>query len=161
MKGQATIEYLMTYGWAILALILIVAALLTSGILSPAFLISEECSFGNNMPCNFAIFNEDDSTQLLMTVFNGFPYKIKIIEVNIETQDGIQSFSGFPKDVEIESGADVTLNATLGGPEVSEGNVKRFKGNITYVSCAPEIGPDCSDNEHIVSGRIVGRIIPE
>jgi hypothetical protein len=161
MKGQAAIEYLMTYGWAILALLIVTAVLLTSGILSPSYLISEECAFGNNLPCNFAIYNEAGSTHLVMDVFNGYPYTIRIKDVYIETTDGVQVFSGFDSNVEILSGANHVYEAELSGPDVPEGSVKRFVGNLTYVSCAHEIGPDCSDAEHVISGRVVGRIIPQ
>jgi hypothetical protein len=161
MKGQAAIEYLMTYGWAILALLIVSAVLLTSGILSPTYLISEECSFGNNLPCNFALYNDGGSTQLSMEVFNGYPYKIMIREINIETTDGTQAFSAFDSDIEILSGASYAYESTLSGNEIAEGNIKRFRGNITYVSCAHEIGPNCSTSEHLISGRLVGRIIPQ
>ncbi len=161
MKGQAAIEYLMTYGWAILALLIVSAVLLTSGILSPSYLVSEECSFGNNLPCNFAIYNPGSSTRLEMNIFNGYPYKIMIKEIHIQTTDGIQSFSGFDTNVEILSGANHVYSADLSGPEVPDGSAKRFVGNLTYVSCAPEIGPTCSTSEHVISGRVVGRIIPQ
>lgn len=161
MKGQAAIEYLMTYGWAILALLIVSAVLLTSGILSPSYLVAEECSFGNNFPCTFAIYNDGGSTKLEMDIFNGYPYKVMIKEISIQTTDGVQSFSGFDTDIEILSGDSHVYLATLSGPEVPEGNAKRFVGNITYVSCAHEIGPTCSTSEHVISGRVVGRIIPQ
>ncbi len=163
MKGQAAVEYLMTYGWALLALVIVVGVLLTSGLLSPSYLVAEECSFGNNFPCNFAIYNDGGSTKLGMDIFNGYPYKVKIIEINIQTTDGLQSFSGFATNVELDSGEHTSppFEATLSGPEVKEGDVKKFTGNITYVSCASELGPTCSTSEHIISGRVVGKIIPQ
>lgn len=162
MRGQAAVEYLMTYGWAILALIAVLFILLTSGILSPSYLVAEECSFGTNLQCDAALFNEDDSTQLRFRLFNGFPYKIKITDVNLRTADGTQYFTGFPSDIgELDSGENITLSATLSGVAVAEGSVKRFSGNLSYVSCAHELGPECSDNEHVVAGRIAARIIPQ
>lgn len=160
-KGQATVEFLVTYGWAILALLLVIGALLTSGLLSPSYLISEECGFGNNMPCNFALFNEAGSTRIVLEVFNGFSYKVKIKELNIRTLDGNQEFTGFDSDIEVPSGGKAPFEGTLEGHQVPEGVIKRFTGNITYVSCAPELGPDCSTNEHTLSGAVTGRLIPE
>lgn len=161
MKGQAAIEYLMTYGWALLALVIVVAVLLSSGLFSPDYLISEECSFGNSLPCNFALFNEGPSTKVIMEIFNGYPYEIKILEIHVQTQDGTQTFTGFPSNVQLPSGASESFEAKLSGDAIPEGNTKRFIGNITYISCAPELGPECSENEHLISGRIVGRIIPQ
>ncbi len=160
-KGQVAVEYLMTYGWAILALLVVIAAIFASGILSPTYLISEECSFGNSLPCNFALFNENGQTKMVMEIFNAYPYKIKIVDVQIHTEDGTQSFSGFTGNVEIRSGASADYSATLDQPMLPEGSIKRFTGNLTYVSCAPELGPQCSSAEHAISGRVVGRIIPQ
>lgn len=160
-KAQATVEFLMTYGWAILALLLVVVALFTSGVLSPNFLISEECGFGNYLPCNFALFNDAGSTKIAVEVFNGFSHKIRITGMKLRTLDGSQEFTGFPTDVDLESGEVGAFEGTLEGRAVPEGVIKRFTGNITYVSCAPELAVGCSDNEHTLSGTITGRLIPE
>lgn len=159
-RGQAAVEFLMTYGWAILALILVIAVLLSSGIWTPNYLISEECSFGNSLRCNFAMFNEGGSTKMLMEFFNGFPYEIRIVKLELQTRDGTQQFSGFEGDVTLASGESKVFEGTLSGPEVSEGNIKRFSGNITYVLCAPELD-GCSTSEHVITGRVVGKIIPQ
>ncbi|MFC1697660.1 hypothetical protein ACFL1H_04980 [Nanoarchaeota archaeon] len=42
-KGQAAMEFLMTYGWAILVVIGIIAALAYFGVLSPGKLIPDKC----------------------------------------------------------------------------------------------------------------------
>jgi hypothetical protein len=160
-KGQAAIEYLMTYGWAILALVLVIAVLVSTGIFSPSYLVSEECNFGSSLKCSFALFNEGGHTKILLTVFNGYPYKVQITDVALQTQDGTQQFTGFGGDVNLSSGGNVTFEATLGGAELPSGSMKRFTGNMTYVSCAPELGPACSDVEHTTTGRITGRIIPD
>ena len=160
-RGQASLEFLMTYGWAILALLIVIAVLFSSGIWSPNYLISEECGFGNNMQCNFALFNDGGSTKILLEMFNGFPYAVEIKEIQLQALDRTQEFYGFEEDKRLESGESWTFEGTLTGAEVSEGTIKRFYGNITYVSCAPELGPDCSTSEHIISGRVVGRIIPQ
>ncbi len=161
MRGQASLEYVMTYGWAILALVIVLAALFATGVFSPSYLVAEECSFGSNLKCNFALFNEGGHTRMLITVFNGFPYRINVTGLGLATAEGSQEFSGFASGIVIESGENATFEGTLGGPAVPEGTIKRFSGNATYVSCAPELGPSCSNVEHTVSGRVTGRVIPE
>jgi len=150
----------MTYGWAILSLIIVIAVLFSSGIWTPNYLISEECSFGNNVQCNFAMFNDGGSTKILIEMFNGFPYEIEIKSLQLQTRDGTQQFSGFETDVSLKSGESKTFEGILTGPEVPEGVTKRFSGNITYVLCAPELD-GCSTSEHTITGRVVGRIIPQ
>ncbi len=44
MKGQGAIEYLMTYGWALLVIVVVGAALYASGVLNPASYTSSKCT---------------------------------------------------------------------------------------------------------------------
>jgi hypothetical protein len=155
MKGQAALEFLMTYGWAILLLVLVTGFLVFSGILNPSNFIAEQCSFGNNFGCNFFMVNQDGATQITIEIFNGFAYEVKIIEMQVQTEDRKYTFSGFATNVSLESGDSAVFEGTL-DTEIAEAG--KFVGNITYVSCASEIGADCSDVTHIVSGRIRGRL---
>ncbi len=50
-KGQAAMEFLMTYGWAILVVIAAIAALAYFGVLDPARLLPERCQFPAGMDC--------------------------------------------------------------------------------------------------------------
>jgi hypothetical protein len=159
LHGQAAIEYLTTYGWAILALIIVFAALISSGALTPNYLVSEECAFGTNLQCNSALYNEAGNSVFGITIFNGFPYKVKITDISIETQDGNkQVVWSSPIEMELESGTNKSISGTLTGIKVPDGQIKRFWGNITYVSCAPELG-GCTSNGHVISGRITAKAL--
>src|SRR5512143_1668778 len=125
MKGQAAIEFFMTYGWAILVLIIVLGVLVSSGIFSPNYLVSEECSFGTNLKCDFFLKNDGGATSIGLRIFNGFPYKIRISDVALQTLDASQVFSGFPGNVELKSGDSYVFNATLSGPQVPAGTIKR------------------------------------
>jgi hypothetical protein len=161
MKGQSAVEYVMTYGWAMLALIIVTGFLLASGILNPNYVITEECNLGSNLPCEFMIFNEEGSTKLLLQVYNGFPYKIRINSIEVILKDTGESFSDFDRNVLIDSGANHTYESELPGPELQVGEVKRFSVQVTYVSCAPEVRTEtseCSSSNHTISGKIVGMV---
>lgn len=164
LRGQAAIEYLMTYGWAILALVIIVSVLLFSGILSPNYLISEECNLGSNLPCEFAVFNKGDQTSIRMRIHNGFAYGIRINKVEGISRSGQeQTFSETPSQTPIKSGSELTITKELDA-QIPTSSVARFFVNITYASCAPEVTPkgkDCSDSNHTIVGRITGRVIEE
>lgn len=45
-KGQAAMEFLMTYGWAILVVLVVIGALAYFGVLSPKKLLPDKCLFG-------------------------------------------------------------------------------------------------------------------
>ena len=49
-RGQAAIEFLTTYGWAILMILIMIGALSAFGIMNPDFLVPERC----NLPPDFA-----------------------------------------------------------------------------------------------------------
>ena len=162
MKGQSAVEYIMTYGWAILALVIVTGALLASGVISPNYLISEECNLGSNFPCKAAVYNEGMETKISIDVYNGFPYEIEIKEMNIGLRDENLYFGVFDMNEKIESGGNHNYQGTL-GTLLQENAIKRFNANITYVSCAPEISEEdeCSTSEHTVSGKIVARVLSE
>ena len=164
-KGQASIDYLVSYGWAILALVIIVGILLGSGVLSADFIISEECNFGSNTPCTAALYNEAgvSETKLSISIYNAFPYPINITKISIKAQSGAQSefdFGSF-QTTNIKSGDNIIVDGYFSGNQIADSNAKRFVGNISYVSCAPELGEGCQGSEHTLSGRIIARLIPQ
>ena len=50
-KGQAAMEFLMTYGWAILVVLAAVAALAYFGVLSPDRFMTEKCTMPSGIAC--------------------------------------------------------------------------------------------------------------
>ncbi len=69
-KGQAAMEFLMTYGWAILVVLVAIGALAYFGVLSPEQFLPEKCtiSTGSGLFCeDFAI---DDSATVRLNVKN-------------------------------------------------------------------------------------------
>jgi hypothetical protein len=50
-KAQAAMEFLMTYGWAILVVLIVISALAYFGVLNPSNLVSEKCTFALPMSC--------------------------------------------------------------------------------------------------------------
>jgi len=162
LKGQAAIEYLTTYGWAILALVAVLGIILYSGVLSPTYLISDECSISSNLPCRFAIVSSGEKSTLSLALTNGFQYKIKITSISVSARDG--SLKGFSKKMNgtIDSGAIIPIEGEL-GQGLPANSVVRLNVNITYASCAPELiapGETCSNSSHTIVGKITGRVIP-
>ncbi|MBI4144801.1 hypothetical protein HY493_01185 [Candidatus Woesearchaeota archaeon] len=50
-KGQAAMEFLMTYGWAILVVLAAIAALAYFGVLSPDRFLPEKCTLPSGLAC--------------------------------------------------------------------------------------------------------------
>lgn len=163
LKGQAAVEYIMTYGWAILALIIIVGVLLGSGILNPTYLLSEECNLGSNFPCNFVVFNEGGQTRISLDIYNAFPYEIEITGLRIEEKESSAVFDGLGTGARVDSGDKMNFQGNLRDVQLENNAMEKFTVTMTYVSCAPEVseGTACSDAEHTISGKIVARVMPE
>ena len=87
-KGQAAMEFLMTYGWAILVVIAAIAALAYFGVLDPARLLPERCQFPAGMDCidKAAIVGEtvagNDGT-VTVALRNNLAFAITIQDANI------------------------------------------------------------------------------
>jgi hypothetical protein len=58
-RGQAAIEYLVTYGWAIVIILVVISALLYFGVISPKKLIPDSCDFGFQIECIEAEIGHD------------------------------------------------------------------------------------------------------
>ncbi|PIN86402.1 hypothetical protein COV19_04950 [Candidatus Woesearchaeota archaeon CG10_big_fil_rev_8_21_14_0_10_44_13] len=55
-RSQAAMEFLLTYGWAILVVLVVIGALAYFGVLNPAKLLPDKCYFGTFGKCdNFVI----------------------------------------------------------------------------------------------------------
>jgi hypothetical protein len=159
MRAQAAIEYLITYGWAILLLAVAVTLLLATGRFSLSSLIAEECNLGSTLPCNAQLYQAGDDLKLVVNISNGFSYKIGIKEVKFTLQDEDISKTISPLDV-IESGSSIKLNTTFPHVTVAKDSIKKVKVELTYYSCAPQENSECNSElaNYVISGRIISRV---
>jgi len=64
MKAQSAMEYLMTYGWAILIISVVLGALYMMGLFNPSTFISSQCIF----PAEFSCLNSYMSSSGILSV---------------------------------------------------------------------------------------------
>ena len=167
-KGQAAAEYLVTYGWALLLLVAVIAIILSTGVFNPSYFISEECTLQPDIACTGFQFYREGGTgdaTLLMRVENRLGYKIILDKVTITTKDlGVVGEKTWEADrgVELEQGKNDTITFTFSGerqPPVD--SMQRMQVELTYYSCAREVNYLCDDKEeykHTVAGRITARV---
>jgi hypothetical protein len=120
VKGQTAMEYLMTYGWAILIVIVVVAALYSMGVFTTKGGVP--CS-----PCfsNFA-YVDHNTTNLIIT---SGAQQISITGI---TNSGGGAVTGYTNPV--NPGTTITLSGTFGN------------GNVITVSYTRESGMSASDS---------------
>ena len=88
-KSQAALEFLTTYAWAFLVIIVMVGALAYFGVLSPSKLLPDRCNFGSEIGCNkdlLVVKNvATDTLTLRLTNDVGSPVTLTNIDVRTDT----------------------------------------------------------------------------
>ncbi len=133
-KGQAAMEFLMTYGWAILVVLVAIGALAYFGVLNPSRFLPSSCTVAPGIGCDeFKVTASDDSVQLLLR--NGMGEDLSSVSVAISgctasaEADGGDSWN----DGDVLGGTDgITLTSCTGVGATDS----RFKSDVavTYTS---------------------------
>jgi hypothetical protein len=82
MKGQAAMEFLMTYGWAILVVLAAIAALTYFGVLSPQKFLPETCTMPSGVACLDSQVTETEATLVLQ---NAIGFDMSTVSVQLDT----------------------------------------------------------------------------
>ncbi|MEW5996725.1 MAG: hypothetical protein AB1657_03975 [Candidatus Micrarchaeota archaeon] len=169
-RGQAAAEYLMTYGWALLMLVAVIALILASGVFNPSYFISEECVLQPDIACTgFQLYRAggDGDTTLKVRIENRLGYDIRLEDVKVATTDvGAEGRGEWnPQESVGVLGQGRSINLTYvfrGDAQPPEGSVERMGISLTYYSCAREVNRLCeeaAEAKHTVSGRITARVV--
>lgn len=78
-KAQAAMEFLMTYGWAILVVLVVIGALAYFGVLSPKKLLPDKCLFGPGIG-TCSDFQALASGQIKLDLVNGFGETVTVTD---------------------------------------------------------------------------------
>ncbi|MFH1400570.1 MAG: hypothetical protein ABIH41_03560 [Nanoarchaeota archaeon] len=97
-KGQAALEFLTTYGWAFLVVLVMIGALAYFGVLDPSRFLPEKCVFGSGVGClDYGGFKQGTGGNISARLVNGFGYGLSVTTVNV-------TWSGIENTVNIGSG---------------------------------------------------------
>ncbi|MEM4268126.1 MAG: hypothetical protein QXK37_04835 [Candidatus Woesearchaeota archaeon] len=86
-KGQGALEFLMTYGWAFLVILIMIGALAYFGVLNPGRFLPDRCDFGANALCKkdqFVINNAATGT-IVATLTNNLGTNIRVYGWTVTT----------------------------------------------------------------------------
>lgn len=152
-KGQAAIEYLVTYGWAILVLAVVALVLWHWGVFTPPPPPPDCRGFSQVQPFDWVADNSGDFTIVLI---NNAGTRMILesggIRVKAVINDVACSYTP-PSDIRLGPGAKVKINLTgcNGLDNIPPGDAYRAKINISYKNPA-------SDMEHTSSGICWGSV---
>ncbi len=121
MKGQAAIEYLMTYGWAILVIAIVIVALY---VMTQTQVKLEQCTFPPGFMCNDPtpqIYNSDGKVYMNFKMHNKQAQAIEVSSVHCTTDS--------PSDANVSYATSVTATTIPAGSSATFSNVVCKRGN--------------------------------
>jgi len=85
IKAQAAMEFLMTYGWAILVVLVAIGALAYFGVLNPAQFLPSSCTITSGLGCDDFKVTGGDTQTAEVILRNGFGQDMSGVVVAIGT----------------------------------------------------------------------------
>ena len=84
-KSQAAMEFLMTYGWAILVVLVAIGALAYFGVLSPEKFLPNRCTLPSGIACidHRAVGGAAGTAEVVVVLRNAMGYEIDNVAVSI------------------------------------------------------------------------------
>jgi hypothetical protein len=146
-KGQAAMEFLMTYGWAILVFILAVGALTYLGVLNSNRFLPDACIFPAGIACkDFKI----QTSQIQLILANGLTFPITLDNVEAKSDKGDSCYAIPNVPLESNEQANIIVSGCDNG--VVKG---KYRGvlNVSYTVNRKEF-----TLQHSMSGVLRGKI---
>tara|TARA_Y100000310_G_C20504272_1_gene725615 strand:+ start:316 stop:789 length:474 start_codon:yes stop_codon:yes gene_type:complete len=153
-KGQAAMEFLMTYGWAILAAAIAIVVLAYFGVFSPEKYVSNVCTV--NAPFDCEEYSITSGGVIQLTIRNGGGNVIDVTSIVIDgCEDGAGGNLLLGPYVDVADGGLINEAVasgvlTFGCDPVLTG---KFKGDITMI-----YRTDDGSIDQTASGSISGRV---
>jgi hypothetical protein len=120
-RAQAALEYLVTYGWAIVAILVVLGALTYFGFLNPSRYLPARCDFGAQLECVDYRLEELDGYNgcALLQLRNNFGDGIRIYDISVLDDNSEWGYGNA---------------ADCGGPAIPSGKYMQIaKGNISKI----------------------------
>jgi len=135
-KGQAAIEFLVTYGWAILGAMIAIGALSYFGIFNTQRYVNDICYFGDQITCeDYIAFNNGT---VAVTLRNNFGVNLDINTTVIKSDYGtVTCFSAastpfIPAYANIAPGATVNITCDLTSSTIPTNSKLKYKTIIMF-----------------------------
>ncbi|MEM3074449.1 MAG: hypothetical protein QW727_00705 [Candidatus Pacearchaeota archaeon] len=121
-RGQAAMEFLMTYGWAILAAVIVIAALAFFGVFNPKTYVPNRCSLSPPFSCNGVA----ETSGIQLELIHGAGEQLSITDITVAGCTGTVSPT-LPQDINNGNLTTFTVPCTLTAGQKFQGDIK-----ITY-----------------------------
>jgi len=146
-RGQAALEFLSTYGWAFLVILVMIGALAYFGVLDPTQYVSDSCKGSGYVECGngYAFLGNGDALEnstLLLDVMNNNQEAINITSIKgkEKSADVFTSVSNGFTYLEIPASDSQQLSASFGNLfEANEGSKKTYEFVLSYKKGSSDI----------------------
>lgn len=153
-KGQAAIEYMVTYGWAFLVILASVSVLAYFGFLNPSKYIPDRCDFGEQLKCvdhyieasdigedGTVVLRFKNNFELDINITNAYPIDEDITLIGDGSTDYVIIGKGAVGRVEFET-----------NDFIYPGEKERFSFIVTYKRAGGAI-------EHNLTGQVFAEVV--
>ncbi|MDE1865162.1 MAG: hypothetical protein KGH94_00785 [Candidatus Micrarchaeota archaeon] len=107
LKAQNAMEFMMTYGWAIVILVVVLATLYSLGFFSPSTLSANVCALPANLGCVSAILWPNGIVQLNIQQATQYIISVNAISCN---DQGVANALPFSSPVTMQIGSNATFS---------------------------------------------------
>jgi hypothetical protein len=84
-RGQAALEWLMTYGWALIMILVVIAAITYFGVINPKQHLPNRCLLSPEIECQaYGIYLEDNT--ILLRLKNNFGSSITVTDLELTAE---------------------------------------------------------------------------
>jgi hypothetical protein len=132
-KGQAAMEFLMTYGWAIMVVLIVIGALAYFGVLSPTNLLPEKCFLPLGMSCED---HQVTTNSVQLNIRNSMGDRITFVEKSGNWENTVTSDSDSAATCTAVTGdgKGFALISESGGTETVTGGKKLANGQTSELT---------------------------
>jgi len=131
-RGQSSVEYLMTYGWAFIILLAVIAILYSFGVFNPQQYMGEECLFQPSLQCkSMSLSSSTGDFKLYLT--NGLGYKITNVKYTAQLLSTGEMQPTSPIILrEVKPNEVIYISTTFKPETLRTGTLEKVKVTLTY-----------------------------
>lgn len=144
-RGQAAIEFLTTYGWAMILILVMIGAIVYFGFLKPTNFVSDSCTTGNDLGCSdYVVYNE----RATLALVNNVGKTINITNVTYINPDTGQTIGSCALGRVVLNGRIADLNCDFDTPFADIDSKQKITVEIIYTNYGSSI-------PHTIEGSLI------
>jgi hypothetical protein len=130
-RGQAALEFMTTYGWAIVVIAVVIGAIAYFGVTNPSKFVPNRCDIGAEFSCNDYLLNK---TGVYLALQQSSGKTVYVSNFNCTYKDAIYAGNPANANPAIAWGARdrMLLNCSIPGLSSAEGQKVKVTYEITY-----------------------------